>query len=128
MLQPFKLSVILCLCVLSPIAIAWNFSGFAWILFTVNYEIREALSSSNAKIRNKFVSPYPTDPVKISQLKKIYWKFAVTFFFFSFCWKFHILDSFRQKIDIFALLSTSLSSKKKAYLKCTYPLPKLWVG
>jgi hypothetical protein len=33
------------------------------------------------------------------------------------CWKFRILDSFRQKINIFALPSTSLSSKKaKAYL------------
>ena len=29
----------------------------------------------------------------------------------SFCWKFRILDSFCQKINIFALLSTSLSSK-----------------
>ena len=40
------------------------------------------------------------------------------FFFFrfaqnSFCWKFRILDSFCQKINIFALSSTSLSSKKK---------------
>jgi hypothetical protein len=34
-----------------------------------------------AKIKNKFVSPYPTDPVKIGQLKFFYWKFAVTFFF-----------------------------------------------
>jgi len=60
---------------------------------------------SEAKIKNKFVSPYPTDPVKIGRLKFFYWKFAVTFFFFrfaqnSFCWKFRILDSFRQKIDI----------------------------
>jgi hypothetical protein len=47
----------------------------------------------------------------------------------SLCWKFCILDSFRQKFDIFALPSTSLSSKKKkpTYLP-TYPLPKLWVG
>ena len=74
-----------------------------------------------AKIKNKFVSPYPTDPVKIGQLKCFYWKFVVPFFSLSlsrfaqnsFCWKFHILDSFRQKIDIFALPSTSLSSKKK---------------
>ena len=43
----------------------------------------------------------------------------------SFCWKFRILDSFRQKINIFTLLSTSLSSKKKKSLP-TYPLPKLW--
>ena len=42
----FKLSVILCLCVLSPIDIAWNFYGFVCILFTENHEIREALSSS----------------------------------------------------------------------------------
>ena len=35
----------------------------------------------------------------------------------SLCWKFRILDSFRQKIDIFTLSSKSLSSKKKkAYL------------
>jgi hypothetical protein len=33
-----------------------------------------------------------------------------------FGWKFRILDSFRQNIDIFALPSTSLSSKKKVYL------------
>ena len=45
------------------------------------------------------------------------------FFFFHFaqnslCWKFCILNSFRQKIDIFALPSTSWSSKKKeAYLQ-----------
>ena len=69
-----------------------------------------------AKIKNKFVSPYPTNPVKIGRLKIFYWKFAVTFFLFFFrlaqnsvCWKFHIWDSFRQKIDIFALPSTSLS-------------------
>jgi hypothetical protein len=30
-------------------------------------------------IKNKFVSPYPTDPVKIGRLKFFYWKFAVTF-------------------------------------------------
>ena len=81
-----------------------------------------------AKIKNKFVSPYPTDPVKIGR-NIFYWKFAVTFFFFrfaqnSFCSKFRILDSFCQKIDIFALPSTSLSSKKKSLP--TYPLPKLW--
>jgi hypothetical protein len=35
-----------------------------------------------AKIKNKFVSPYPTDPVKIVRMKFDYWKFAVTFFFF----------------------------------------------
>ena len=34
-----------------------------------------------AKIRNKFVSPYPTDPVKIGRLKFFNWKFVVTFFF-----------------------------------------------
>ena len=50
MLQPFKLSVILCLCVLSPIAIAWNCPGFDCILFTENHEIREALSSSKGLI------------------------------------------------------------------------------
>jgi hypothetical protein len=75
-----------------------------------------------AKIKNKFVSPYPTDPVKIGRLKCFYWKFSVPFFFclslsrFAqnlFCWKFCILDSFRQKIDIFDLPSTSLSSRKK---------------
>jgi hypothetical protein len=36
-----------------------------------------------AKIKNKFVSPYPTDPVKISQLKCFYWKFAIPFFSLS---------------------------------------------
>jgi hypothetical protein len=35
------------------------------------------------KIKNKFVSPYPTDPVKIDRLKFFYWKFAITFFFVS---------------------------------------------
>ena len=39
---------------------------------------------NKAKIKNKFVSPYLTDPVKIGQLKFFYWKFVVTFFFFSF--------------------------------------------
>jgi hypothetical protein len=82
--------------------------------------------SNEAKIKNKFVSPYPTDPVKIDRLKFFYWKFAVTFFF-SFRWKFCILDVFCQKIDIFALLSTSLSSKKKK--KPTYlPTSKLVGG
>jgi hypothetical protein len=45
-----------------------------------------------AKIKNMFVSPYPTDPVKIGRLKFFCWKFVVTFFLFfsrfaqnSFC-------------------------------------------
>jgi hypothetical protein len=33
---------------------------------------------------DSFVSPYPTDPVKIDRLKKFHWKFAVTFFFLFF--------------------------------------------
>jgi hypothetical protein len=37
---------------------------------------------SKAKIKNKFVPPYPTDPVKIGRLNFFYWKFAVTFFSF----------------------------------------------
>ena len=36
-----------------------------------------------AKVKNKFVSPYPTDPVKIGRLKFFFGKFAVTFFFLS---------------------------------------------
>ena len=85
--------------------------------------VQRCLKKYLAKIKNKFVSPYPTTPVKIGQLNFFYWKFAVTFFLsfrFAqnlFCWKFRILDSFCQKIDIFALPSTSLlSKKKKAYL------------
>ena len=74
------------------------------ILSKITYFVYTIMSE--AKIKNKFVSPYLTDPVKIGRLKFFYWKFAVIFFFFfrfaqnSFCWKFHILDSFRQKIDI----------------------------
>jgi hypothetical protein len=54
-----------------------------------------------AKIRNKFVSPYPTDPVKIGRLKFFYCKFAVTFFsFLSFRSKFALL-----KIPYFRFVS-----------------------
>jgi hypothetical protein len=35
------------------------------------------IAAAKAKIKNKFVSPYPTDPVKIGPLKIFYWKFAV---------------------------------------------------
>jgi hypothetical protein len=35
---------------------------------------------AKAKIKNKFVSPYPTDPVKIARLKFFYWKLVVSFF------------------------------------------------
>jgi hypothetical protein len=63
--------------------------------------------NDKAKIKNKFVSPYPTDPVKIGWPKKIIRNLPSLFF--SFRWKFRILDSFRQQIDIFALPSTSLS-------------------
>jgi hypothetical protein len=38
------------------------------------------IAAAKAKIKNTFVSPYPTDPVKIDRLKKNYWKFAVIFF------------------------------------------------
>jgi hypothetical protein len=31
------------------------------------------LSDNEAKIKNKFVSPYPTDPVKIGRLNFFYW-------------------------------------------------------
>ena len=43
-------------------------------------------------------------------------KFFLCFAQNSSYWKFRILDSFRQKIDIFALPSTSLSSKKSKSL------------
>ena len=46
MLFPFKLKAIFCVCVLLPIAIAWNFSGFSCILFDENHEISDLLSSS----------------------------------------------------------------------------------
>ena len=52
MLQPFKLSV-LCLCVLSPMAIAWNFSGFACILFTENHEIKITVFYKKKNVVNK---------------------------------------------------------------------------
>jgi hypothetical protein len=45
-LFPFKLKAIFCLCVLLPIAIAWNFSVFACILFDENHEISDLPSSS----------------------------------------------------------------------------------
>jgi hypothetical protein len=38
-------------------------------------------------MKNKFVSPYPTDPVKIGQLTFCYWKFAVTLFFYFFLFR-----------------------------------------
>ena len=70
--------------------------------------------------QNKFVFPYPTDPVKIGRLKFFYWKFAVTFFsfFFSFRSKFVLLKMsyFRfvsPKDRYFRITETSLSSKKK---------------
>jgi hypothetical protein len=79
------------------------------------------MTDAKAKIKNKFVSPYSTDPVKISRLEKNYWKFAVTFFFFFFLvslkilyfrfilpkdWYFHITE------HIFVVKK----KKQKAYL------------
>jgi hypothetical protein len=40
-----------------------------------------------AKIKNKFVSPYPTDPVKISRLK--FFLLEICRHFFSFFFSFH---------------------------------------
>ena len=42
------------------------------------------IAASKAKVKNKFVSPYPTDPVKIDRLKKKYWKFAVIWLLLNF--------------------------------------------
>jgi hypothetical protein len=50
-----------------------------------------------AKIKNKFVSPYPTDPAHIDRLNFFYWK---TFFSLSFRSKFDLL-----KIPYFRFVS-----------------------
>ena len=89
-----------------------------------------------AKIKNKFVSPYPTDPVKIDRLKKFHWKFAVTFFFlffFPFRSKFVLLKIpyFRfvlAKDRYFRTTEHIFVVKKKKRSLPIYPLPKLWVG
>jgi len=78
--------------------------------------------SNEAKIKNMFVSPYPTDPVKIDRLKCFYWKFAVTFFFlFSFRSKFILLKIpyFRfvlPKDQYFRITEHIFVVKEKAYL------------
>ena len=64
--------------------------------------------NNKAKIKNKFVSPYPTDPVKIGRLKKIYWKFAVTFFL-----------SFRSKFILLKIPYFRFVSPKDRYFRIT---------
>jgi hypothetical protein len=61
-----------------------------------------------AKIKNKFVSPYPTDPVKISQLKCFYWKFSIPFFSLSL--------SFRSKFVLLKIPYFRFVSPKYWYL------------
>ena len=73
-----------------------------------------------AKIKNKFVSPYPTDPVKIGRLKFFNWKFVVTFFFL-FRSKFVLLKIpyFRfvlPKDQYFRITEHIFVVKKKDYL------------
>ena len=86
-----------------------------------------------AKIKNKFVCPYSTDPVKIGKLKFFYWKFAVTFlyFFLSFHLKFILLKipyfRFASPKDQYFRITEHIFVIKKKGLP-TYPLPKLWVG
>ena len=58
MLFPFKLKTICCLCVLLPITIAWNFAGFAGILFDENHEISDLPSSSRDFVTAAKEVPY----------------------------------------------------------------------
>ena len=88
--------------------------------------------STQAKIKNKFVLPYPTDPVKIGRLKICYWKFAVTFFlFFPFRSKLVLLKIpyFRfvsPKERYFHIIEHIFVVKKKAYLPTH--LQNCWSG
>ena len=93
---------------------------------------RWTFGTLEAKMKNKFVSPYPDRPCQNRLTEKNLLEICRYFFFSRFvqnslCWKFRILDSFRQKIDIFALPSTSLSSKKKkpTYLPTYLPTSKI---
>jgi hypothetical protein len=72
---------------------------------------QEQFEDTKAKIKNKFVSPYPTDHVKIVRLKFFYWKFAVTFFFFFF--------SFRSKFALLKIPYFRFVSPKDQYFGIT---------
>jgi hypothetical protein len=82
-----------------------NFINAAWS-YLVDFTIK--LDGSRAKIKNKFVSPYPTDPVKIGQLNFFYWKFAITFF-----------SSFRSKFILMKILYFRFVSPKDRYFRIT---------
>jgi hypothetical protein len=92
--------------------------------------VQRCLKKYLAKIKNKFLSPYPTDPVKIGRLNFFYWKFAVNFFF-PFRSKFALLKipyfRFVSPKDRYFCITKHIFVVKKKSLP-TYPLPKLWSG
>ena len=77
-------------------------------------QVTDKLYHTRPKLK---ISLFPLTRPTLS--KSADWTFFIGRHFFfhfaqnSFCWKFRIIDSFRQKINIFALPSTSLSSNKK---------------
>ena len=91
--------------------------------------------TTQIRIKNKFVSPYPTDPVKIDRLKKFHWKFAVTFFllfFFPFRSKFVLLKipyfRFVLAKDRYFRTTEHIFVVKKKKKKPTYLLTSKIVG
>ena len=73
--------------------------------------------NDKAKIKNKFVSPYPTDPVK--EICRLFFFVSLKIPYFRFVSSTN--RYFRITEHIFVV------KKKKRSLR-TYPLPKLWVG
>ena len=103
-------------------------TGDHYIHFCLQNTLCENVTFICTSFRNKCKSESLGPKLKISLFlltrltlsKSANWNFFIgnlpSLFFFSFRWKFRILDSFRQKIDIFALPSTSLPSIKKKSL------------